>query len=286
MSINYDKYILSTGTHYISNSGSDENKAYHGGKAGDQTGKEWQLKAYYSRPWSVVLRYPNQSVALTIAQLGIAAALNDKIGYDQYQRDTYWKQLQKAGYDPSKITTPCEDDCTAGVSANVKAAGYIHHIPALEDLPLCSSRNMREKFTAAGFKALTGSKYTDGYNYLLPGDILLYENHHAATNITLGKSVKGEWNPHSTMPDPELTIETTIDDEVPPEEVTFELPCIRANGNVNVRRGPDTSYGSLGVANKGTMLRYYGFDYTNGWHLVEFEGNTGWVSPKYTEVIG
>ena len=37
---NYKKYILSTGTHYISNSGSDENGAYHGGKAGDQSGHE------------------------------------------------------------------------------------------------------------------------------------------------------------------------------------------------------------------------------------------------------
>lgn len=34
----YRKYILLTGTHYISNSGSDENGAYHGGAAGDQTG--------------------------------------------------------------------------------------------------------------------------------------------------------------------------------------------------------------------------------------------------------
>ena len=74
MATNYDKYINSTGTHYISNSGSDENKAYHDGKAGDQTGHEWELKAWYNRPWSVVLRYPNQAVALKIAQLGIDAA--------------------------------------------------------------------------------------------------------------------------------------------------------------------------------------------------------------------
>lgn len=44
MAIDFDKYIYSAGTHYISNSGQDENKAYHGGKAGDQTGHEWELK--------------------------------------------------------------------------------------------------------------------------------------------------------------------------------------------------------------------------------------------------
>ena len=40
----YKKYILSTGTHYISNSGSDENGNLKGGKAGDQSKKEWCLK--------------------------------------------------------------------------------------------------------------------------------------------------------------------------------------------------------------------------------------------------
>ena len=42
----YDKYIMSTGTHYISNSGKDENGTYHGGKAGDQSGHEWGLKKW------------------------------------------------------------------------------------------------------------------------------------------------------------------------------------------------------------------------------------------------
>ena len=196
----YGKYINSTGTHYIANSGKDENNAYHGGKAGDQTGHEFELKKWYSRPWTVILRYPDAAVALLIARLGCAAALNDKIGYDQYERGTYWTQLQKAGYDPSKITVACEEDCTAGVSANVKAAGALMGIKALKDLPLCSSRNMRQKFTAAGFKALTASKYLTGPEYLYPGDVLLCENHHAATNVTVGKSARGEWEKAPIQP--------------------------------------------------------------------------------------
>lgn len=43
MATDYKKYILSNGTHYISNSGSDEKGGIKGGKAGDQNGKEWQL---------------------------------------------------------------------------------------------------------------------------------------------------------------------------------------------------------------------------------------------------
>ncbi|MDO4650198.1 MAG: phage tail tip lysozyme, partial [Eubacteriales bacterium] len=115
---NYDKYIKSTGTHYISNSGSDENGSYKGGTAGDQTGREWELRSWYNRPWNCVLRFESDTrVGSKLAELGCAAALNNKIGYDQYQRDTYWKQLQAVGYDPSKITVACESDCSAGVIA-------------------------------------------------------------------------------------------------------------------------------------------------------------------------
>lgn len=199
MAINFDKYIMSTGTHYISNSGGDENGGTKGGKAGDQTGREWQLKPWYSRPWTVVLRYPDQAVALKIAQLGIAAALNNNIGYDQWQRASYWKQLQAVGYDPSKIDADhkCEEDCTAGVTANVRACGYIFGIPALQALDTSGTRstNMRSRFVKAGFQALTASKYLTSGKYLLPGDILLYENHHAATNITLGAKVRADWHP-------------------------------------------------------------------------------------------
>ena len=75
MATNHSKYIDSTSTHYISNSGKDENNAYTGGKAGDQSGHEWELKSWYNRPWTVVLRFLDQAVALTIAKLGIEAAL-------------------------------------------------------------------------------------------------------------------------------------------------------------------------------------------------------------------
>lgn len=42
--IDYNKYINSKSTHYISNSG-DERGKITGGKADDQTGKEWQLRS-------------------------------------------------------------------------------------------------------------------------------------------------------------------------------------------------------------------------------------------------
>ena len=108
----------------ISNSGHDENGKYSGGKAGDQTGTEWQIIPWYNRPWNVVLRYPNRAVAQKIADKAAAAAKNNKIGYDQNQRTTFWTQLAASDYDPAKIIVACEGDCSAGVAAIVKATGY------------------------------------------------------------------------------------------------------------------------------------------------------------------
>lgn len=193
MATDYKKYILSKGTHYISNSGGDERGGIKGGKSGDQNGREWQLKAWYKRPWNYILRWPDPDVGTLIAQLAIDAALNNKIGYDQYQRDTFWLECKKVGYFPAKITTACEGDCTAGVNGVVHCAGYLLSIKALQNIPATGIRssNMLSYYQKAGFKVLTASKYLSSGNYLLPGDILLYKNHHAATNVTVGKSVTG-----------------------------------------------------------------------------------------------
>ncbi len=212
LSATHAKYINSTGTHYISNSGSDENGAYSGGQAGDQTGKEWRMRDWYNRPWTCVLRYPDQKVALKLAQLAIDAALNDHIGYDQSQNRTYLAQLKTVGWEPSRITVNCEADCSAGVCANVTAAGYLLGIKTLQNHTGTYTGNMRSALTKAGFQLLTDSKYLTSGEYLLPGDILLNDGHHTATNVTIGKKVKGEWKPGATIvpvapdePDPVVT---------------------------------------------------------------------------------
>ena len=225
------KYINSTSVHYISNSGSDECGTYAGGQAGDQTGKEWCMRSWYSRPWSCVLRYPDQTVALKIAQLGIDAALNDKVGYDQGQRETYWTQLKKAGFCPSKITVACEADCSAGVCANVRAVGYLLGIPALKNHTGTYTGNMRSALKKAGFQVLTESKYLTSGDYLLPGDILLNDMHHTAVSATVGKKVRGEWNPGKAV--------TPATPTVPTETVYYRVR--KADNSVSSQIGVYTS---------------------------------------------
>lgn len=273
--IDYKKYILSTGTHYVSNSGSDEKGKYTGGTAGDQNGGEWALKAWYKRPWTVVLRHPDELVRTAIAQLGIEAALNDKIGYDQAQRYTYWTELSKAGFRPSKITTPCEEDCTAGVTANVKAVGELLGIKALKDLPkTITSRNMKSYFVNAGFQAFTDSSHVNAHANLLPGDILLYESHHAATNITKGANM----------------IYSFVDVVNNIEEKKVEpVPGVKmvkiTGGSVNARLGDSPIYKSVGYVKKNEEYEWVATSVKNGWHAIRVFDQICWVSPSYSKVV-
>lgn len=181
----------------ISNSGHDENGKYRGGKAGDQTGTEWAVIPWYNRPWTCVLRWHGQAVQKDIAYLARAAAENPLIGYDQGERATFWDALSRVpNYDPAKIDRPCESDCTCGVATIVKAAGLRRGIARLGaiDPDYYYSGNMRSGFKALGFEVLTESKYLTSDRYLLPGDILLYDNHHAATNLDVGAMVRDEWD--------------------------------------------------------------------------------------------
>ena len=171
----------------ISNCGHDENNRYRGGKAGDQTGTEWRVINWYNRPWKCVLRHPNADVRAMIASMAKAAANNNLIGYDQSQRGTFWTNLADSNYDPAQITVACEADCSSGVAAIVKGAGYRLGIDALKKVSTaCYTGNLRAALKAAGFEVLTESKYLTSDAYLFAGDILLNDNAHVATNLTTG----------------------------------------------------------------------------------------------------
>ena len=56
------------------------------------------------------------------------------------------------------------------------------------------------------------------------------------------------------------------------------------NGNCYVRTAPNTDGKKLGVAHRGDILDYQGVQSADGWHLVEYNGQNGWVSGRYSEL--
>lgn len=261
----------------ISNSGGDERGRASGGQAGDQTWNEWCIRSWYNRPWSCVLRYPDQEVRELIAELGIEAANNNLIGYDQYERYTYWDHLKASNYRPSQITIPCESDCSAGVIANTRAAGYLLNIPALKNINATYTGNMRDGFRAAGFQVLTDSKYLNSTDYLMPGDILLNDAHHTATNLGIGKNV--DYKNINTTPAITQKVEEakSFDKAIAGEYVVIDL--------VNLRTGPASKKTLITPIQKGETVTNYGY-YTGPakgtkWMLVKYKDQTGYCSSKY-----
>ena len=260
----------------ISNSGSDEFGSYSGGQAGDQTGREWEIRTWYSRPWNCVLRYPNKEARQLIAELSIQAANNNYIGYDQGQRYTYWECLKNSGYRPSKIKTACEADCSKGVIDNVKAVGYLLNISALKNITSTYTGNMRQGFKNAGFEVLTNQKYLTGYDYLLPGDILLNDEHHTATNLGIGK--------YATNSNTTPVSNSTLDPAQKFDKNLAGIYTIKASDGLNLRYGAGVNKTLIINIPNNKKVQCYGY-YSEvnkiKWLYVQYGSYTGFCSMEY-----
>lgn len=253
----------------ISNCGKDENGGIRGGRAGDQSGKEWWIINWYSQGWQCILRHPNKKVREYIAELGIQAAQNDKVGYDQSENQTYWNQLRSVGYWPKNVIVPCEADCSAGVIANVKAVGFLLGIPALQSINATYTGNMRAGFRAAGFEVLTGAKYLNGPDYLLPGDIILNDSQHTATNLGYGKYAENTNSDVTPSPTPAPSGGTE-------HRVLASV--------LNVRSGAGMSYGVIGQLRYGTTVTLQRvIEASDGttWYSISSNGLNGYVAAQY-----
>ena len=267
----------------ISNCGHDENNRYKGGKAGDQTGGEWALIKWYNRPWKCVLRHPDAKVRKMISDMATAAAKNNKIGYDQSERYTFWQHLKASGYDPAGITVACEADCSSGVAAIVKAAGYRLGIQKLKDVSIyCYTGNLRAALKAAGFEVLTESKYLTGDAYLLEGDILLNDSCHTATNVTTGAKASGTSASGGTAAGAGKPVK--VDAAQGKDKSLTGTYEVTASDFLSLRAGAGTGKTELARMQHGEKVQCYGY-YTSvsgvKWLYVVYKGITGFCSSAY-----
>lgn len=167
----------------------DENGKATGGAAGDQNGKEVLIRDWYSKPWNVLLRPVRPEVAEKSARMCEAACANPNIGYDQYGRNTLFKESKKVEFDLSAIDTACECDCSSLMHVCAIAGGA--------NLTYGSNghttRTMVREFTASGeYVKLTGSEYLTGDRLLKRGDILVKEGSHTVMVLDNGAGVPKE----------------------------------------------------------------------------------------------
>lgn len=172
-------------TVYIGSAVSDENGKAIGGQAGNQSGRELKKQAWYlhSKGWRV-FRAKSVAVADKIADDMRKAIANKNIGYDQGERNTLYNYASKVGFDCSKVTTPCETDCSALVRVCCAYAGV--------KLSNFNTESEPSRLLASGkFTELTDSKYTTQSVYLKEGDILVTKTK-GHTAVVLNDGSKAE----------------------------------------------------------------------------------------------
>lgn len=163
----------------------DERGRTNSGQAGDQTGTEVCTRAWYNKPWNVVLRCNDQSIAKKAAEVAKKLANSNLVGYDQYERNTLYKALKKNNWDVDayiRSGVKTETDCSAFMFAV-----YCCFIPSMRsDSNAPTTSTMRNVFKNHGFTVLTGSQYVSKDSNLLIGDVLVNEGHHTAMAVTNG----------------------------------------------------------------------------------------------------
>ena len=241
----------------------DENGKAHGGKAGDQTKNEVSTQNWYlhSKGWRV-FRCKDPAKAEKMAKNMKAAADNQNIGYDQWQRHTLYKAAKGVGFDMSKVKTKCETDCSALI--RVALAGIGVNVP--EDF---RTGNMPGYLQRSGaFTELTGDKYQKQSAYLKRGDILVTRTSgHTVMVLSNGSKAGAEPAPAPAKSGKQILV---------------------TGGAVNVRSAPGVGNRVLGIVHKGDLLEYQGqTQAVNGtpWYLVVYRNQNAWISGKYAEVV-
>ena len=161
----------------------DERGRTTGGKAGDQA-REISTQPWYkhSKGW-IVIRPKEAIAAERIAEAMERACANPRIGYDQAQRLSLWNAVKDYGYDPAKVPTLCETDCSALVRVCCAYAGII--------TPNFTTADEVKTLKATGwFDILTDVKQSQ----LLRGDILCTKTK-SHTAVVLSNGSKAESRP-------------------------------------------------------------------------------------------
>ena len=245
----------------IGHASHDERGKYTGGRAGDQDGTEVQIVNWYNQSWDTVLRPKTQALAEKIARACESGCNNNNIGYSQSARNTIYVEALKVGLDLSKITTPCNCDCSSFVSTCCIAAGLSPQI-------FYGGGNMRTTYTMTEackqtnqFYVYNTTKYTRQKDFLRRGDIILNTNQHVAIVLQDGKNAE----PLPTT----NTAQTNL---------KFTNYLVKVNVNkLNVKDAPNPNSKNNGIITKGQV-------YT----IVQEEGGygklksgAGWISLEY-----
>ena len=193
----------------IGSARSDEN-GHLNGKPGDQKGgKEVSTQNWYlhKKGW-VIIRAKDPAKRKKIAYAFKAACDNNNFGYGQATKNTGYNAAAKMGYDPAKVKTKVNIDCSTLARLALAYAGI--------KVPDWYTGNMKSiaKSKPSTFEVIEGTKaQTD--KYLEVGDILVTKTKgHTVGVISIGKKETTTAPPNANAPVPGKKSVTEIAKEV------------------------------------------------------------------------
>lgn len=153
------------------------------GVKGDQTQKEVCTRTFYSAPWDYAAIHPDINVREKHANAVEDGCANDNIGYGQSDRNTLNTEAKKVNYDLSKITTPCNTDCSEfqNVCAVASGAPGVTH-----GSNGWTTSTMKSALQNAGYKIITDKTYLASADYCVRGAIYVKSGSHTVCGLTNG----------------------------------------------------------------------------------------------------
>ena len=149
------------------------------GNAGDQTGKELNIKEWYNRPWDAVIRYKDSGIASKAVEIAKTITESNLVGYSQADRNSLYKVLKKYNFDIKKYIASNEKtncDCSSLVYAC-----YACVLPRLRnDNNAPTTHTFIDFFDKYEFAIFTNENFVKTTKNLLNGDILLSIAKHTA----------------------------------------------------------------------------------------------------------
>ncbi len=162
----------------IGNASIDERRKASGGTAGDQTGKEICIRAWYSKPWNVYLECTDKALADKAAEIMEQICADPNYGYDQVDRWTGYNAIKK---NKNKVAGAVgEFDCSSLIITCYILAG-------LQTSADGYTGNLRAKLLATGkFKAYTDPAHLTSDKLAKRGSIYLKEGSHVVMALEDG----------------------------------------------------------------------------------------------------
>ena len=163
-----------------------------------------------------------------------------------------------------------------------KYFNYDQKVPSAEDTPATSTRVLKNGMEGADVKEMQTNLIRLGYDcgrWGADGDF------GDATEMALkkfqqehGLDADGEYGPKTRA-----EMDKALANMEKPHDNPRSVKIV--DGNCYVRSAPNTSGKALGVAHDGDMLPYGGQTSEEGWNLVDYKGENGWVSGKYSKLV-